>query len=499
MQRLITPGFNYDQLGNRIGVINRDGTNEAYAVNDKTNRYNETSGTFDINCTYDHNGNLLTDGKGYHYQWDAENRLIRIYKYSGQTPIDVVKYKYDALGRRIEKEDCIASQVTRYYYDGWRMLASYDGSDVARQEFVYGNYLDEVLMMTDGGNDYYVAHNHLYSPVAILDDAGAVVERYEYNAYGQQKIYDANFNVRTNSSFDNCIAFTGQRLDVLDNSSLTLMYYKHRYYDTYTGRFLSSDPLGYVDGLNFYQYVGSNSVNRIDPMGTDFIAVADRGVSGTGTVAWHYSLQLWETKCRFFGGAKQYTEGYSKEEINKKLCCPAKKIADVELLADPGWTVWASRKENKAYGGRKWAKKGVSIAYIRYDQDRGNNIMPIADGSPQWIKQKWNRIIAFAKTYKYAEQDGFQIGPTFTRWPRSNYKALQTNSNTFVRAAVAAAGLTMAEMDGSHPGKSTPSYNIDEAWSEGYWWFKSWSLPWKGGTPNPKPTRSPETRDSYFR
>ncbi|MBI9018354.1 MAG: hypothetical protein JEZ07_13960 [Phycisphaerae bacterium] len=132
----------------------------------------------------------------------------------------------------------------------------FNGSDVAKQEFVYGNYLDEVLMMTEGGNDYYLAHDHLYSPVALIDSSGAVVERYEYDAYGQQKIYDANLNARTNSSYDNCIAFTGQRLDTLDGGSFEIMYYKNRYYDTATGRFLTHDPLGYVDGMSLYQYVG---------------------------------------------------------------------------------------------------------------------------------------------------------------------------------------------------------------------------------------------------
>jgi RHS repeat-associated protein len=33
-------------------------------------------------------------------------------------------------------------------------------------------------------------------------------------------------------------------MDILDNGNLKVMDYRHRYYDTYTGRFLQHDPLG---------------------------------------------------------------------------------------------------------------------------------------------------------------------------------------------------------------------------------------------------------------
>ncbi|MEE9402258.1 MAG: RHS repeat-associated core domain-containing protein, partial [Desulfobacteria bacterium] len=61
--------------------------------------------------------------------------------------------------------------------------------------------------------------------------------------------------------------FTGRRLDVLDNDNLLTMYYRHRTYDTYTARFLQQDPLGYVDGMNLYEYVKSNTVAGSDPYG----------------------------------------------------------------------------------------------------------------------------------------------------------------------------------------------------------------------------------------
>ena len=94
---------------------------------------------------------------------------------------------YDALGRRIEKIEYAspANITTRYYYDGWRVLAETDAADTTQREYVYGNYLDETLIFTDSGdNDYYYVHDHLFSPVALLDEDGVVLERYEYDVYG---------------------------------------------------------------------------------------------------------------------------------------------------------------------------------------------------------------------------------------------------------------------------------------------------------------------------
>jgi len=78
----------------------------------------------------------------------------------------------------------------------WQVLAEYDGAGELQHYFIYGNYIDEPLVMSDGADDYYYVQDHLYSTVALIgyvDSAWVVVERYEYDAYGKMTRLDPDF------------------------------------------------------------------------------------------------------------------------------------------------------------------------------------------------------------------------------------------------------------------------------------------------------------------
>jgi RHS repeat-associated protein len=46
-----------------------------------------------------------------------------------------------------------------------------------------------------------------------------------------------------------------------------LIYFRHRYFDPQLGRFITPDPMGYVDGPSMYQFAGNNPIDFRDPMG----------------------------------------------------------------------------------------------------------------------------------------------------------------------------------------------------------------------------------------
>ena len=105
------------------------------------------------------------------------------------------------------------------------------------------------------------------------------------------------------------------------------------------------------------------------------------------------------------------------------------------------------------------------------------------------VKAQWDIIINSAKIYDWAEQNN---PIPFKKWPKSMYKALQTNSNTFVRTMVRQTKIaSFPEMSGSHPGKDRPSQNVEYGIGGKYIFFKN-VLPWrKGSNPNPMPTMAP--------
>jgi RHS repeat-associated protein len=88
--------------------------------------------------------------------------------------------------------------------------------------------------------------------IAISNASGAVSAVNTYDEYG----IPATTNMGR-------FGYTGQAW----LPEIGLNYYKARIYSPTLGRFMQSDPIGYGDGVNFYDYVGGDPVNGRDPSG----------------------------------------------------------------------------------------------------------------------------------------------------------------------------------------------------------------------------------------
>ncbi|MBI4738593.1 RHS repeat-associated core domain-containing protein, partial [Candidatus Woesearchaeota archaeon] len=82
------------------------------------------------------------------------------------------------------------------------------------------------------------------------------MKTYKYDAYG--KILQ-----ETGPSFNRGFTYTGRERHYRSG----LYYYRYRWYDSQTGRFITQDPAYYVGGINLYAYCGDDPVNWVDPLG----------------------------------------------------------------------------------------------------------------------------------------------------------------------------------------------------------------------------------------
>jgi RHS repeat-associated protein len=168
------------------------------------------------------------------------------------------------------------------------MVAAIEHHGDARN-FIFGTYLDEplALIAVDTSETIFIKNyyhqNRLYNVAAMTDSSGNVVERYTFSAYGLPLILtgagtdgtwgtgDDVFSTNPSASaIGNPYLYTGQRWDPETENH----YYKNRYQRPTLGRFISRDPLEYVDGMNCYQYVMGNPMGAVDPLGTIVVVMA---------------------------------------------------------------------------------------------------------------------------------------------------------------------------------------------------------------------------------
>lgn len=101
---------------------------------------------------YDHNGNLierttLATGDIMQYTYDVANRLVQVQTVPDELapPAQIVTYRYDGVGRRIEKQ--VDGVITRYVYDQEDILLAFDGNDVLTARYTHGPGIDEPLSL----------------------------------------------------------------------------------------------------------------------------------------------------------------------------------------------------------------------------------------------------------------------------------------------------------------------------------------------------------------
>jgi RHS repeat-associated protein len=275
--------FNYDPVGNRTGS-NQNGA----SIFNQTNHLLEDA---DFTYQYDNNGNLTRKtaklgGAITQYEYDADNKLVRVV-----SPSNTANYRYDGLGRRVEKEVIAGTTtVTKYVYDNEDILLELNGSNQVVARYTHGPGIDEPLIMEKNTQSFYYHKDGLGSITELTAQTGAVAQRYTYSSFGKiESQLDANF-VQP-------YTFTSREFDAESG----LHYYRIRYYDSTTGRFISEDPKGFGAGVNFYGYVGGNPIGRVDPYGLDWLTDVSNFSAGAGDYLSGGFMNSFNLSQRFLG------------------------------------------------------------------------------------------------------------------------------------------------------------------------------------------------------
>ena len=210
----------------------------------------------------------------YAYTWLPNGMLGSVTRPDGR----VVTFKYDALGRRIEKT--FNGRVHRYLWDGDVILHEWEYDETERpQQIVAENgevsfdrpeptdNLVTWVYDTDSyvpaaklvdGKRYGIVSDYIGRPVQAYDERGTPVWQADYDIYGNL------FNLRGDRQF---VPF--RQLGQYEDEETRLYYNRFRYYEPSTGGYISQDPIG-LEGNNPTLYAFVKDVNtEVDVFGLE--------------------------------------------------------------------------------------------------------------------------------------------------------------------------------------------------------------------------------------
>jgi RHS repeat-associated protein len=273
---------------------------------------------------YDFDGNMTQDGR-WTYTWDAENRLTSMTAIAAvpATAKRKLEFKYDYMGRRIEKNVYDWNSGTSAYgtlptttwfiYDGWNLIAETDALGVFKRSYVWGQGgaagIGGLLLTNDASNSYQVGYDGSGNVAMLIKvSIGAAAAIYEYDGFGN------TLRAQGEAASANAIRYSTKYTDTESG----LVYYGLRYYQPETGRWIGRDPIGVKGGLNTYAFVANSTPNYVDSLGMILIAIDGSGMDNTvNSKNWmraHTLTGLWRSHVRNFydhypSNQRWYTDG----------------------------------------------------------------------------------------------------------------------------------------------------------------------------------------------
>jgi RHS repeat-associated protein len=246
----------YDAAGNRT-VKNEDNarTTSTYDAANQLVTALAAAGT--TTYTFDANGNqqvvLEPSSDRTTNTWDFENRNTKV-----QLPAGTLNtYTYNGDGQRVKVEN--SAGTSKMVWDGQQYLAETDGSDVTFA--TYTNLPDQftnLVSQHDGTATTWLHFDALGSTRDATNSSETVTDTFLYDAWGNQ--LDRTGTTRI------LFRYTGQHGYYYDIDT-ALSYVLARMLDPVTARWLSFDPLNFIDGPNRFLFAWNNPLVYLDRSG----------------------------------------------------------------------------------------------------------------------------------------------------------------------------------------------------------------------------------------
>ncbi|MFJ7839568.1 RHS repeat domain-containing protein [Lysinibacillus sphaericus] len=256
--------------------------------------------TKDAKFSYDEEGNLVEkvehNGDTWQYEYYGNGMMANVMKPDNTE----VTFKYDALGRRIEK--CSEGRATHFVWDGNTILHEYFLQDDSVENASQTDDLDSLVTwvfndgfvpsakITNEGN-YSIISDYLGTPVEAYDEQGHKVWSAELDVYGRVNEFTGEKDFipfRYQGQYQNLSSGLDNNKNNDDSSSeeefgidfipfrsqgqyhdleTGLYYNRFRYYDPSIGMYTQQDPIGLAgNNPTLYGYVADP--NRfVDPFG----------------------------------------------------------------------------------------------------------------------------------------------------------------------------------------------------------------------------------------
>lgn len=241
--QLVTTAYNYSAISHRLA-----------AVGDQPRGYDAAGNLETIGSQIQPGGVSRTFTHG------ADGRLAQILG-AGAAPL--ASYRHNARGERVRRTAASIDTYTIYDESG-HWLGDYTAAGQAKQQAIW---LDDMPVGVTAGpvqQVHYVQPDHLGTPRAVIDAIRNVAVwswGLKSEAFGDSPPDEDADNDGVSLQFD--MRFPGQRYD----SATGLNYNYFRDYESATGRYVQSDPIGLAAGPSTYAYVDLSPLGYIDPLG----------------------------------------------------------------------------------------------------------------------------------------------------------------------------------------------------------------------------------------